>query len=293
MVVAPIMDGLAKILSVFYELSPASINTGRFVVQIFIMFWIVLIFYGARSLITRHPAINILRGFLIGAASLLFFVAIKYMPIADAISIFFVEPFIVMLLSAVFLGEVIGWRRQMAAVVAFAGALLVIQPSYQLFGLVSLLPLGTALLFSIYLILTRYFGQDDEPLTMQLYSGVGGTIICLVIMTFGTMAGIDDFSLEMPDQWIEWLVIFAIGVLASISHLLIVIAFRMAPATILAPFQYIEIISATLFGLLVFGNFPDALKWTGIVIIVGSGLYLFMRERGLEKGQIRMVERVP
>ena len=145
-----------------------------------------------------------------GLAAMLFFTAIKYMPLADAISVFFVEPIIVMLMSAVFLGEKVGWRRLLAAVVGFMGAIIVIRPSYELFGLVSLLPLCTAFLFSIYLILTRVSGGNDNPLIMQFFAGIGGVVLCGSVLMVGTPLGIEDMSLTVPQESRAWALLLAI-----------------------------------------------------------------------------------
>ncbi|MGI9352906.1 MAG: DMT family transporter, partial [Rhizobiaceae bacterium] len=179
-------------------------------------------------------------------------------------------------------GETVGWRRLLAAVVGFAGAIIVIRPSYDLFGAVSLLPLCTAFLFSVYLILTRKAGGNDDPLVMQFYAGIGGVILCSVVMMFGTALGSEDFGLSLPTEARAWSLLLGIGLFAVASHMLIVIAFSMAPASILAPFQYVEIVSATILGYFIFGDFPDLTKWVGIFIIIGSGAYIFYREKKID-----------
>ena len=167
MLFAPLMDAIAKSLATQSDVSPATVTFGRFVVQsIFLgLFVAVAWMKGAMKYVLSW--MNILRGMLMGLAAMLFFTAIKYMPLADAIAVFFVEPLIVMLMSSVFLGEKVGWRRVTAAIIGFGGAIIVIRPSYELFGAVSLLPLCTAFLFSVYLILTRISGSNQEPLVMQ------------------------------------------------------------------------------------------------------------------------------
>ena len=283
MLFAPVMDAIAKTLAVNFAVSPATVTFGRFVVQSAFLFAFLAFAWRSGALPVYFSGVNIVRGMIMGLAAMLFFTAIKYMPLADAISVFFVEPIIVMLMSAAFLGEKVGWRRLVAAVVGFAGAIIVIRPSYELFGVVSLLPLCTAFLFSVYLILTRISGGNDNPLIMQFYAGIGGVIICSVILAMGSLVGVGDFSLTFPTEGRAWSLLLGIGLFAVASHMLIVIAFSMAPASILAPFQYIEIVSATIFGLVLFGEFPDFTKWIGIFIIIGSGIYIFLREQQLEK----------
>jgi RarD protein len=233
---------------------------------------------GIAGLKPAHLWPNLLRGLLLGAASLLFFTAVKYMPLADAIAVFFVEPMILTVLSGVFLKEPVGWRRWSAVVVGFAGALIVIQPSFALFGAVSLMPLGTATLFALYMLLNRRFSGRDSPLLMQCLAGLGGSLATGLAIAVGLALGIADLEPGLPSRGIDWTLLLVLGLLATFGHLLVVEAFRHAEASLLAPFQYIEIVSATIVGLAVFGDFPSASKWVGIAIVVASGLYTFWRE---------------
>ncbi|MEM7069048.1 MAG: DMT family transporter [Pseudomonadota bacterium] len=290
MLFAPVMDAIAKILATQHQMSPAMVTFSRFLVQSVFLFTFLGVAWARGVLPIYFSGLNLVRGMLMGLAAMLFFTAVKYMPLADAISIFFVEPIIVMLMSAVFLGETVGWRRLAAAVVGFAGAIIVIRPSFELFGYVSLLPLCTAFLFSVYLILTRKLGGNDDPLIMQSFAGIGGVIICSGIMVLGTSLGAVDFAFTFPENLQTWSLLLGIGLFGIASHLLLVIAFSMAPASVLAPFQYIEIVSATILGYFIFGEFPDAIKWVGISIIVGSGIYIFYREQKAEKETVIATE---
>ncbi len=283
MLFAPVMDAIAKILATQHAVSPAMVTFSRFTVQSVFLFVFLGVAWRNGILPMYFSALNVIRGMLMGLAAMLFFTAVKYMPLADAISIFFVEPIIVMLMSVVFLGETVGWRRLLAAVIGFAGAIIVIRPSYELFGLVSLLPLCTAFLFSVYLILTRKSGSSDDPLIMQFFAGIGGVILCSSVMLLGTLLGSEDFALTIPDNSQAWSLLLGIGFFGIASHLLIVIAFSMAPASVLAPFQHVEIVSATILGYLIFNEFPDMVKWLGISIIIGSGFYIFYREQKVEE----------
>lgn len=283
MLFAPVMDAIAKSLATQSDVSPATVTFGRFVVQSIFLGLFVAIAWAKGAMKYAFSWVNILRGMIMGLAAMLFFTAIKYMPLADAIAVFFVEPLIVMLMSSVFLGEKVGWRRVTAAIIGFGGAIIVIRPSYELFGAVSLLPLCTAFLFSVYLILTRISGSNQEPLVMQFYAGIGGVIMCGAILAVGTPLGSVDFGLSLPTTNQAWSLLLGIGLFAVASHMLIVIAFTMAPASVLAPFQYVEIVSATILGYLVFNEFPATTQWIGISIIIGSGIYIFLREQKLEK----------
>ena len=290
MLFAPVMDAIAKSLATQSDVSPATVTFGRFVVQTIFLSLFVAIAWSKGAMQYVFSWVNILRGMIMGLAAMLFFTAIKYMPLADAIAVFFVEPLIVMLMSSVFLGEKVGWRRVTAAVIGFGGAIIVIRPSYELFGAVSLLPLCTAFLFSIYLILTRISGSNQEPLVMQFYAGIGGVLLCGAVLAVGTPLGSEDFGLSLPTTSQAWSLLLGIGLFAVASHLLIVIAFTMAPASILAPFQYVEIVSATILGYVIFNDFPASVQWLGIMIIIGSGVYIFLREQKLEKNTVSELE---
>jgi len=286
MLTLPLMDGMAKVLATSYDVSAGQTTFGRFLVQACLLGPIIVVVYGVRALIPSQLLVNLIRGGLMSLAVMLFFATLRYMPIADALAVFFTEPFILTILSVVILKEKVGWRRRIAVVVGFAGAMLIVQPSYAVFGPISLLPICTAFLFATYLILTRQMASKDNAMTMQFAAGIGGVITLAVVVSLATIFGLDDFSSpEMPEFGIRWLLIFAIGVLATVGHLMVVMAFRLASASILAPFQYLEIVTGTIIGFYLFGDFPDALKWLGIFIIVASGIYLFLRERAAAKDE--------
>lgn len=279
MLFVPLMDVIAKFLSTRHAISPVTITFIRFAGQAILLAVIVSVSGRAWLLVSRSPVTNLVRGVLMGAAVSLFFVSIKYLPLADAIAIFFVEPLVLILFSSIFLKEKIGWRRNLAAVIGFAGALLIIQPTYAVFGLTALLPLGTAVLFSLYILLSKRVGTGDHPITMQIWAGIGGMFMCGAFLLAGQAIGVGDLTWSAPTSGIVMLMLLAIILIATAAHLLIVIAFNKADASILAPFQYIEIVTMTIAGYLVFGDIPTPIKWLGITIIVGSGLYIFLRER--------------
>ena len=273
MLILPGIDAIAKWLS--DAIPSGQIAWSRFLFQTVLMLPLFLHTRGpARA---RSLPLHALRGALIALATLLFFTALKFLPLADAISIFFVEPLILTLLSALFLAEPVGRRRLTAVAVGFAGALIVIRPSFVELGLPALLPLGAALSFAVYLMLTRSLAQHEQPERMQFYAGVFGGIVMTVALVIGEIAGVGVLSYVPPDLD-QWLLLAGLGVIATVGHLLVVHAFRRAPAGLLAPFQYVEIVGATILGLVFFGDFPDATTWIGVAIIVGSGLYVFHRE---------------
>ncbi|HET7412661.1 MAG TPA: DMT family transporter, partial [Pararhizobium sp.] len=180
----PLMDVIAKYVATFEGMAPGQVAFYRFFFQLLATIPAVLAVGGVAALRPRRFWLNMLRGCLLGAASLLFFTAIKYMPLADSVAIFFVEPFILTALSALVLGERVGWRRWTAIAVGFIGAIIVINPSFARFGSVALLPLATATLFAVYMLLNRALGRVDSPLVMQLVAGVGGSLL-LGLVLFG------------------------------------------------------------------------------------------------------------
>lgn len=279
MAILPTMDAIAKYMATFEGMSPGQVTFYRFFFQLVCTLPILFAMFGTRALSAKRPWMNLLRGALHGAASLLFFVAVKYMPLADVFAIYFVEPFMLTALSALFLGDKVGWRRWMAIVVGFGGAMIVIQPSYEIFGLKALLPVFCAFLFSLYLFLNRAIGAADSPLTMQTMSGIGGTIFMAGAMFVGSSLGNADFTPSLPASWLGLVLLLILGTISGYAHMLVVKAFRLAPLSLLAPFQYFEIISATVLGYALFGDFPNVSKWIGIAIIVASGLFIIWRER--------------
>jgi drug/metabolite transporter (DMT)-like permease len=279
MAILPGMDAIAKYMSTFEAMSPGQVTFYRFFFQMLLTLPLLVTVAGKDAFRARRPWMNLLRGVLHAAATLLFFTAVKYMPLADVFAIYFVEPFMLTAMSALFLGEKVGWRRWAAIVVGFGGAMIVIQPSFEIFGLKALLPVVCAFLFALYMFLNRAIGNADPPLTMQTISGLGGTIFMVAALVVGHWLGNADFAPGLPTSLFTLLIVVVLGGLSGYGHLLVVQAFRLAPLSILAPLQYFEIISATVLGFLVFGDFPTVSKWLGVAIIVGSGLFIIWRER--------------
>ncbi|CDZ35310.1 Possible transporter, RarD family, DMT superfamily [Neorhizobium galegae bv. officinalis] len=282
MVILPLMDAIAKYMATFEAMSPAQVTFYRFFFQL-VCILPLAVFTGAAIFRPKRPWMNLLRGVLHAAASLMFFAAVKYMPLADVFAIYFVEPFMLTMMSAIFLREKVGWRRWLAIVVGFSGAMIVIQPSYAIFGWTALLPVACAFLFTLYLFLNRAIGEADSPLLMQTMAGVGGTLFMAAALVIGDSTGGTDFTPSLPASWLGLVLLMLLGSISGYMHLLVVRAFRLAPLSLLAPFQYFEIISATVLGYALFGDFPTASKWLGIAIIVASGLFIIWRERSRSK----------
>jgi len=275
MLIVPIMDALAKILG--HSISPLQITWGRFLFQFIFMGLAIVITLNASALKSSKAFIHSVRGILLATATTFFFFSLLNLPLANAIAIFFVQPMILTLLSALFLGESIGWHRRIAVTTGFIGALLIIRPGSETFTLAALLPLGAALFFATYLALTRSVANIDHPLTMQFASSLGALVVLTLALLIGWIVGDNVFVPSNPSLY-QWTMLAGIGLIASIGHLLVVIAINRTPTSLLAPFSYMEIVSATALGWLIFYDWPDALTWLGIGVIVASGMYVLFRE---------------
>ncbi|WP_322882756.1 DMT family transporter [Sinorhizobium medicae] len=278
---------LSPLIDIFSKLAVATVPSAeitaiRFLLQVAFILPIVLLRGTVLDLTWRKSALHALRGGLLVVTMLSFVTALKVMEVADAIAIFFVEPIILTILGSIFLKETIGWRRYTACGVGFLGSLLVIQPSMQEVGLIALLPTVAAFGLAFFLLVTRMVAQSEDPWSMQFHAGIWGGLFCLVLLWCGEGTGSAVFDPVWPDGRALYHLL-GVGVVATIAGVLGVYAYRAAPASVLAPLQYLEIVSATIFGWLVFGDLPDALKWLGIAIIIGSGLYIIWRERQAHK----------
>lgn len=274
---------ISPVIDIFSKLSittvpSAQITAARFAVQALCMLPIVLWRRNLADTTWRQSLFHAIRGAIITISMISFVTTLKYMAVADAIAIFFVEPIILTILSSIFLKEAIGWRRYTACGVGFFGAILIIQPSFQEVGYVALLPVVSAVCIAISAMMNRALAQREDPWVMQFHMGLWGLLICAILLYIGHGSGSDVLDPVMPDTR-AWLYLLGVGVTAAIAGIFGVYAYRSAPASTLAPLQYFEIVSATAFAWLVFGDFPDALKWLGILIIMGSGFYIIWRER--------------
>lgn len=276
MLIVPIMDIIAKYLS--SDLPALEITFGRFFFQFLICLAVALMMGRITRLKAKQPVVNFLRGILLAIASLSFFTAVKYMSVATAISIFFIEPMILTVLAAVILKERVGVRRIGAILVGLLGAVIILRPSLSEIGLVSLLPVFTAFVFAFYLLINKLYPVEDDLLTIQFGAGVSGALLLGGALLIGSHANLEGYAFIAPTGS-QTALMAVIGLISFAAHGLVVAAFQRGSASLLAPLQYIEIVSATLFGYLVFANFPDGPTWIGIALIIGSGLYITHRER--------------
>jgi S-adenosylmethionine uptake transporter len=265
MLIIPLLDVFAKLLGITH--GPFEITFWRFFMQTALMLPLVMVLrlwdVPAGTLIPQA-----VRGLLLAMATVFFFSALQHLPMAEAIAIFFAQPIILTLLSVVLLGERLRARRISAILVGLAGTIIIVQPSVLVFGWAAILPLGSAVSMALYMVLTRHLADDVNPYQMQFLGAV---------VLVGSLLSIPGASMSMLTyQETGWVI--GMGVAATLGHAFIVLAAGKAPASLLAPFQYVEIIGATTLGYLVFGDIPANSTILGVGIIIASGLYLFHRE---------------
>ncbi|MEC5290432.1 DMT family transporter [Aurantimonas sp. C2-6-R+9] len=281
--IIPLLDAFGKILVTTHDISAGEVALVRLFSQAAMILPFLLYVDGPGALKTRRLGLNLLRGACLGLAGLAFFAALRFMPLADATAVFLIEPMILTLLAAFLLKETIGWRRIVAVVVGFFGALIIIRPSYSVFGIVSLLPVAAAFFVALYLILTRRASRGSTPLAMLFYAGAGGVLVLLIAMIIGHPLGIADLTFRWPDRGSTWMLLIGAGLIGTAGHLMFIQAYKLAPASVLAPFGYVEIVSAVFLGYLIFADMPDGPKWLGMAIIVGSGLFIYFREQRIAR----------
>ena len=279
-IMAPIGDAIAKLLST--RMSLGQLLLARFVIQAVILIPIVIWTGRQWKMHGRVLRLTIIRTGLHISGIWCMVAALRYLPLADAVAIAFVMPFIMLLLGKYVLGEEVGLRRILACVVGFGGTLLVVQPSFVAVGWPALLPLAVAVIFSLFMLTTRQIAKETDPIGLQAVSGVMASVVLLPVLFFGTSAGIPELTLAQPTRFGATLLL-AIGLAGTLAHLLMTWSLRYAPSATLAPMQYLEIPVATAVGWLIFRDFPNQLALIGICVTVGSGLYIIMREHAIAR----------
>lgn len=224
---------------------------------------------GLAQLRPRRPRLQLLRAGAVTISSIIFVSSLKYLPIADATATGFVAPLFVTALSIPLLGEKVGWRRWTATVVGLVGVVIVVRPGGAEFQTASILPVISAASWAYALIVTRMMSATENPVTTLAWSAVVGFLLLSMLQPFGWQ--------PLTAETI-WLGIF-IGVISTIGHWFVILAFRHADASLLAPFSYVQLLWASLFGFFLFAVLPDLFTLLGSVIIAGSGLYTAHRER--------------
>lgn len=266
-----VMDAIVKWLSVYYPVS--QLVFFRSLLAFVPLSVMIARDGGWRGLRTSRPGGHVLRS-LIGMTSMvLFFWAFAVLPLAEAVAISFSGPLFLTLLSIPLLGERVGPRRWLAVLAGFVGVLLIVRPGSGLFGLTALIPVGAALGFALAMICVRRLSITESNTAIVFYF----TLTCTAVS-----------ALALPFEWVtpaleHWLPLIAIGLIGGTAQLFMTQAFRLAPASTVAPFEYTAIVFALSFGVLIWNEIPDAWMLVGTAIVIGSGLYILHREL-LRKG---------
>jgi drug/metabolite transporter (DMT)-like permease len=275
-VVAPMGDAVAKMLGESVPLG--QLLFVRFALQAVVLIPIVLLTRRLWRVRGRVLALTAARTALHIAGIGAMFTALQYLPLADAVAIAFVMPFLMLLLGKFVLDEEVVSRRLRACIVGFIGTLLVIQPSFASVGWPALWPLAVAVIFSMFMLVTRQIAKETDPIGLQAVSGVMASVVLVPALLVGWTLDIAPLAIKTPTSQ-EFMLLGAIGLLGTAAHLLMTWSLRYAPSATLAPMQYLEIPVATAFGWMIFSDLPNMLASVGIAITLGSGLYIVMRER--------------
>ncbi len=237
---------------------------------------------------TKRLPMHLLRGLCVVMANMMFFLGLAAMPLADAVAIFFVSPLLITAFSVIFLGETVGPRRWAAILVGLAGVLLIVRPGTSAFQIASLLPIVAAVAYAFIHIIARKIGSTESAATMAFYIQITFILVCALI---GLAIGDGRFSDQTHPSLVfllrawswplasDWPFFILLGVGVAFAGYLISQAYRIAEPGFVAPFEYLAMPLAVLWGYLVFAELPDFLTWVGIGLIVGSGLFTVWREQ--------------
>lgn len=271
MVIFTLLDATAKHL--VQTLPPPVAVFGRYVVAFVLSVAVILRKGGLPLMATRHPALQALRGVLLMGATILNFIAVIYLQLAQTAAIFFTIPLWVCALSVPILGEHVGLRRWIAVGVGFLGVLVIMRPGTDSFHWAMLLSVASSFCGAIYNIVTRKVGGRDRAETSLFYVGLVGAAAA---------------ALPLPFVWktpegMQWLLLGVIGLAGTIGHFMLIQAHRLAPASTLAPYMYTQIVWMILVGFAFFGDVPDFWTLVGAGIVVASGLFVFAGEARTSK----------
>ena len=224
---------------------------------------------GASLLKSKYWRWHLVRAVMFIVMTAMNFWALQYLQLTVTSSIFFTVPIIIALISAAFLGEHLDAGRWIAIIAGFVGVLIIVRPGSEAFHPAMLVSMGNAVLYAIFMLMTRRLAAYDSPETIQYIPALGATVLLAPFALAGW---------EWPDTALEWTLAFLTGVLGGLGHYLLALAHRYASSAVLAPFVYQQVIYMALFGYVVFGDVPAPAVWVGAAVVIGSGLYLFRRE---------------
>lgn len=279
-IIAPVGDAIAKILG--QTVPVGQLVLIRFAVQAVLLVPLIWLTGRAWRMSRRIFGLTTLRTVLHIAGIGAMVTALKYLPLADAVAIAFVMPFIMLVLGHFFLQEEVGVKRIAACTVGFLGTLLVVQPSFQEVGWPALLPVAVAVNFALFMLVTRQIAKETDPISLQGVSGVVAVVIMLPVLWLfeGGFGG--ELRIIAVENW-ELALLLTIGLLGTAAHLLMTWSLRFAPSATLAPMQYLEIPFATILGFAIFGDLPNPVATVGILVTIAAGLYIILRERAIAR----------
>jgi drug/metabolite transporter (DMT)-like permease len=265
------MDALVKLLTAGYAVP--QLMWARFLFSLLAAAVTIRLVTGHLPWRSRAPGLQAVRSLLLAACNLMFSTALAHIPLADATAVGFASPLLTVALAAVWLREKVGPRRWLGVAVGLAGVLIALQPPFLTGGApmhpATLLPLGTAALFAVYQILTRRLAQVDDPRTTILHTGLAATLATTLVQPL----------VWTPPPLGDWVLLALLGLLGGAGHGLLVLAYARAPASLLAPLSYTQLVWATLAGLLVFGDWPDAAAGLGALVIAAGGVLVALPDR--------------
>jgi drug/metabolite transporter (DMT)-like permease len=271
-----VLNAMSKTLSQTYPV--IEVIWGRYVFAFVFMMAIFLPRSGMAIFRWHNVPSQVVRGLLLFFSSFLYFHGIVDMPLASAASISLTSPLIVTALSSKFLGEPVGPKRWGAVVIGFIGALIVVRPGSAHFEWHTLWIVGSTICSSLYQLFSRRYGQAERPDASATMATIVGTAAALPMLPFEWVT---------PTFGWHWVLFVAMGVMAGVGHYFLTIAYSQAPAAVVAPFNYVQLLGAAALGYLVFGDFPDFWTWVGAGVIICSGLYLGHIERQRHKALIK------
>lgn len=273
MLLFPVSDALAKTLTA--QLTPAQIAAARFLFQSLVLLPILLLVKGGR--IPPPGPRHLLLGALIALAVIFLFSGLEALPLANNTALFFIEPILLTLISALLLRERISMRQWLAVATGLAGTVVVLRPNWSAYGAAAIFPLAAGACFAGFLALTRVVARRDDVLSLAFWTGAAAALILVIVVaSSGAMDG-NLVAVTLRLDAAVWPLLIGVGLIAAATNVLTAAALQRAGAGLLAPFQYLEIVSATLLGWWIFNDIPDPLTGLGTAIIVASGLYVFSR----------------
>jgi drug/metabolite transporter (DMT)-like permease len=258
-----VMGGTAKLLGETY--SSVQVSWARAFIHMVFLGAVFVPRFGLGVLRTRRPGLQLGRAAMLTTSNLCFFFAVTFIPLAKASAISLTAPIIVALLAWPILRERTTVLRIACMLAGFAGVLVVIRPGGEVFHPASVLVVVSATAYGVYQILTRLVAPYDSPETSALWAPLTGAILLMAALPFVWLT---------PQSLADAGLFLACGALGAIGHYLVAQALRFAPANVVAPFQYVQLLSAVAVGFLLFGHLPDAWTWAGAAIIVAAGLAL-------------------